>query len=421
LLLGIRDKTPRTVVGTKAIDNPVGMSEKIFNKLNFRVLIEEVQHPAGRVVILSIPPRPRGEARHLDGAYLMRCGETTQAMSPDVLRKIFMEGEPDWLQEPVGNRAGSARVIELLDTETFFKLLDLPYPSPDAVMQKLVGERLILDEGYGSYSIRRIGALLLARQMSQFPDLKDKIPRVLKYGDASKLNQPLVDQDGTRGYVVGFQGMLRFVNENLPYSEVIQDGIRRRVGMVPEIVIRELLANALVHQDFSVHGNAVLIEIFSDRIEVSNPGKPVVPMDRLIDGICSRNERMADLMRRLGICEERGSGIDKVVSAVELLHLPAPDFRATDQRTIFTVYGPREFSDMDREDRMRACYQHCCLKWEMSERMTNQSLRERFQIPQRKTHLVSGVIAAALEARWIKPDEKVGTSKKLARYVPNWA
>ena len=191
--------------------------------------------------------------------------------------------------------------------------------------------------------------------------------------------------------------------------------------MVPEVIIRELLANALVHQDFSVHGNAVLIEIFSDRLEVSNPGKPVVPVDRLIDGICSRNERLADLMRRLGICEERGSGIDKVVSAVELLHLPAPDFRATDQRTVFTVYGPRDFSDMDREDRMRACYQHCCLKWERSERMTNQSLRERFQIPPNKTHLVSGVITATLEMGWIKPDEKAGTSKKLARYVPGWA
>jgi hypothetical protein len=53
--------------------------------------------------------------------------------------------------------------------------------------------------------------------------------------------------------------------------------------------------------------------------------------------------------------------------------------------------------------------------------MTNQSLRERFQIPPNKTHLVSGVITATLEMGWIKPDEKAGTSKKLARYVPGWA
>ena len=67
---------------------------------------------------------------------------------------------------------------------------------------------------------------------------------------------------------------------------------------------------------------------------------------------------------------------------------------------------------MDRDERIRACYLHCCLKWERTERMTNQSLRERFHIPQNKAYLVSGVIAAALEAGKIKPDEKVGTSKK---------
>jgi ATP-dependent DNA helicase RecG len=233
MILGIRNKPPRAIVGTKAIDNPVGMSEKIFNKLAFRVQIEEVQHPAGRIVVLSIPSRPRGEARHLDGAYLMRCGETTQAMSSDVLRRIFLEGEPDWLQEPVGIKGGSARILDLLDTETFFNLLGSPYPSQDAVMQKLVSERLIVDEGYGSYSIRRIGALLLARQLEQFPDLREKAPRVLKYSDTSKLNQPLVDVEGTKGYLVGFQGMFRFVNENLPYTEVIKDGIRKRVGWCP--------------------------------------------------------------------------------------------------------------------------------------------------------------------------------------------
>ena len=75
---------------------------------------------------------------------------------------------------------------------------------------------------------------------------------------------------------------------------------------------------------------------------------------------------------------------------------------------------------MDRSDRVRACYQHCALKFECSERMTNQSLRERFKLPSNKTHLVSQVISASLEDGVIKPDEKAGTSKKFARYVPHW-
>jgi hypothetical protein len=76
---------------------------------------------------------------------------------------------------------------------------------------------------------------------------------------------------------------------------------------------------------------------------------------------------------------------------------------------------------MNRNDRVRACYQHCALKWVMSERMTNQSLRLRFHLPESKSAIVSQIIAATAYAGLIKPDEKTGGSKKFARYLPFWA
>ncbi len=164
-----------------------------------------------------------------------------------------------------------------------------------------------------------------------------------------------------------------------------------------------------------------MVEIYTDRVEISNPGDPIVPVERFIDGYQSRNERLADLMRRMGICEEKSSGIDRVVQAAEVFQLPAPDFRTGHRRTVATIYGLKSFEDMDRADRIRACYQHCALKWVMSERMTNQSLRERFRQPESKSAVVSQVIAAAIEARLVKPDEKVGPSRKFARYLPFWA
>ena len=65
--------------------------------------------------------------------------------------------------------------------------------------------------------------------------------------------------------------------------------------------------------------------IYTDRIEISNPGEPLVPDERFIDGYQSRNERLADLLRRFGICEEKNSGIDRTVQAAEVHQLPAPD------------------------------------------------------------------------------------------------
>jgi predicted HTH transcriptional regulator len=164
-----------------------------------------------------------------------------------------------------------------------------------------------------------------------------------------------------------------------------------------------------------------MVEIYDDRIEISNPGKPVVPPERYIDENLSRNERLAGLMRRLGACEEKGSGIDKVVMQVEIYQLPAPDFRTTLNRTVSVVFGHRQFDAMTRADRIRACYQHAALKYVMNEHMTNRSLRERFGLGEDKSALVSQVIAAAIEEGLVKPDESVGASKRLARYLPVWA
>ncbi len=149
--------------------------------------------------------------------------------------------------------------------------------------------------------------------------------------------------------------------------------------------------------------------------------RKLVPLERFIDGYQSRNERLADLMRRMGICEEKSSGIDRVVQAAELFQLPAPDFRSGFRRTTVTIFGPRPFEEMDRNDRVRACYQHCALKWVMSEHMTNQSLRERFHLGDDKAAIASQVIAATTEAGLIKADESVGGSRKFARYLPFWA
>jgi predicted HTH transcriptional regulator len=355
LLFGVADKSPRPVVGTQACNDPVAMAEKLFRAVGFRVDIEEVAHPDGRVLVFHIPSRPRGTAYHLDGKYLMRSGEALVPMSEDQLRRIFAEGEPDWLEEYSKTGLDAQQVVELLDTQTFFELLKLPYPTERAgVIDRLLHERLI-DAIDGHYAIRRLGALLLAKTLDDFPDLARKAPRVVVYTGTSKLETRL-DQTSTRGYAVGFQGLVHFVMSQLPQNEVIEDALRKEVKVVPEVVIRELVANALVHQDLSMGGASVMVEMYSNRVEISNPGEPIVPVERFIDGYQSRNERLADLMRRLGICEEKSSGIDRVVQAAEVYQLPAPDFRAGHRRMVVTIYGPRPFEQMDREDRIRACY-----------------------------------------------------------------
>ncbi|MBI4748952.1 MAG: putative DNA binding domain-containing protein [Acidobacteria bacterium] len=420
LLFGICDKPPRSVVGTAAVNNPRGMAEKLFQTLGFRIDVEEVNHTDGRVIVFHIPSRPRGTAYHLKGTYLMRSGEQLVPMSEDQLRRIFAEGEPDWLEEYSQQELDAQTVVELLDTQTFFELINLPYPlTQQGVLDRLEQERLIDNLG-GTYAIRRLGAILLARRLENFPDLIRKAPRVIVYIGTSKLETKL-DQVGSKGYAVGFQGLVRFVVTQLPQNEVIEDALRKETKLVPEIAIRELIANALIHQDFRLTGTSVMIEIYSDRVEISNPGDPIVPLERFIDGYQSRNERLADLMRRFSICEEKGSGIDRVIQTAEVYQLPAPDFRSGYHRTSVVLFAPTSFENMDRNDRVRACYQHCCLRYVMHQRMTNQSLRTRFKLVESKSALVSQTIAAALDAGSIKVADPTQTSQKYRSYIPFWA
>jgi len=176
LLLGIADKPPRVVVGTQAFPDLISLAEKLFQALGFRVDIEEVHHPDGRVLVFHIPPRPRGTAYHLDGSYLMRSGEGLVPMSEDQLRRIFSEGEPDWLEEHSRTGLDGSDVVALLDTQALFELFKLPYPTDQSgVIDRLVQERLIDVENNG-YAIRRLGALLMAKRLEDFPDLARKGP-----------------------------------------------------------------------------------------------------------------------------------------------------------------------------------------------------------------------------------------------------
>jgi ATP-dependent DNA helicase RecG len=278
----------------------------------------------------------------------------------------------------------------------------------------------LIDGMGGKYSIRRIAALMFAKNLADFPELVRKATRVIVYTGADKLSTKL-EQTGMKGYAVGFQGLVRFIGEQLPQNEVIENAIRKRMKLIPDPVIRELVANALIHQNFDLRGTSVMIEVYKDRVEITNPGTPQIPTNRFIDGCQSRNERLAMVMRKMGVCEEKGSGIDRVVQFAELFQLAAPEFRAGYQNTTVVIAGPKTFEEMSRDDRVRACYQHSVLRYVRSEQMTNQTLRGRFQLPESKSGLVSQIISATVDADLIKQDMKAGGSRKFARYIPIWA
>lgn len=420
LLLGVTDTRPRAVVGTQAFRDTIGTAERLHQSLGFRVNVFEVDHPQGRVLVFEIPSRPRGTAYHLDGRYLMRSGSSLVPMSEDRLRAVFAEGKEHWLYEVSIRGLSREDVTSKLDTFRLFELLKLPQPnSEDLRLERMINERLTVREIEG-YAITHLGHLLLARNLLPFEAIARKAPRVITYAGTSKV-ETIRERPVTRGYAAGFDELVEAVELQTPAREVIGRALRSDERAYPTIAVRELIANALIHQDLNRSGARVMIELYSDRIEISNPGQPELQFERFIDGYSCRNEPMARLMRRFGLCEDKGSGVDKIIHAIENCNLPALEYRVDNVRTTCILRGPRTFAEMTHSDRVRACYQHCCVRYLSEQPMTNKSLRERFGLEDRQHGSVSHVIAATIATGQIKMDAAVAHSNRYARYLPFWA
>jgi len=301
-------------------------------------------------------------------------------------------------------RASADDVLRLLDYPAYFDLLEQPLPANRAgILAALADDRLIRRNDAGGWDITNLGAILFAKRLDAFHALRRKAVRVIQYRGNGR-TETLREQEGGKGYTCGFEGLIGYINGLLPTNEVIGQALRRSVPMFPELAVRELVANALIHQDFFVTGAGPMVEIFEDRIEITNPGEPLVDTQRFVDTPPrSRNEALASLMRRFRICEERGSGIDKVVSEIELFQLPAPLFEKPEGFTRTTMFAHKPLSAMGKMDRVRACYLHACLRYVTREFLTNSSLRQRFGLEPSSSATVSRVIKEAVEAGAIAP------------------
>lgn len=341
---------------------------------------------------------------------------------PEKERKLWRAFDKTHFEDGLAaEHVSSDEVLRLLDYPAFFDLLEQPLPADrSGILEALADEGLIRSCDAGDWDITNLGAVLFAKRLDDFRSVQRKSMRVIKYRGTSRV-ETLKEQVEDKGYASGFERLIAFINGLLPSNEVIEQALRKTVPMFPELAIRELVANALIHQDFFVMGAGPMVEIFDDRIEITNPGEPLVDTQRFVDTPPkSRNEILASLMRRFRICEERGSGIDKVVFQVEFFQLPAPLFEVTGGFTRAVLFSHIALTDMDKNDRVRACYLHACLKYVMRRYLTNTSLRERFGIDEKNSAVASRLIKEAVEAGAIAPYDSTA-SKKYMKYVPFWA
>ena len=366
---------------------------------------------------------------HLKGKTIedshIRSGGTTRKASRQEIGALMLNSKsPTWEELHASKLLNEVEVITLLEYDKILELLKKPVPSniPE-IIKWLEEEKMIVDVDGKGYYITNFGAIAAAKDLSRFDGLSRKVVRLIKYEGKNKAAGSK-EYPGTKGYAIGFEGLIQFVKGLLPGSEVIKNSLRQETSVYPELALRELIANILIHQDFTIRGTGPMIEIFEDRIEFTNPGKllPTKKLDRLIRTTPeSRNEILASAFRRYNICEERGSGFEKAVIAIELYGLPPLKFEETENSFKVTMYSPRKFAEMSNEERIEACYQHSLIEYYGSGGFNNTSLRKRFGMHDKQAAQISKLIKDAIEAGKIKAKDPESESKKFSLYVPYWA
>lgn len=423
LVFGVKDENHK-IVGTSFKPR----KEKIGNQEMENWLATQLEPSTGfkifdfvyqdkPIVLFQINPAENRPV-HFKGLAYVRVGTYTKKLKdhPDKESKIWQKAKSSVFEKEYALRNITAnKVLEVIDYPSVFRLLEIPLPdNKKGILDKLEEEKLIVKR-LEKFHITNLGAILFATDLEAFEHLIRKRPRVIIYKGNNKL-KTIKEQSGKFGYAVAFERLVNYVNDKLPSNEEIDRVFRKEVRVYPELAIRELIANALIHQDFSVKGTSIMIEIFDNRIEITNPGKPLIDVKRFIDHSPeSRNEKLAAMMRRMKICEERGSGVDKVITQIELYQLPAPEFIAGDNYTRVVLYSPKSLRQMSKPDKIRACYQHCCLKYVSGEYMSNQSLRERFDIDKKSYPVISRLIRESIDSGLIAEYDN------SRMYVPFWA
>ncbi|MFJ4036892.1 ATP-binding protein [Microbacterium sp. NPDC090007] len=418
LILGVTDD--RTVHGTAAFSDPRQLELRVHEKLSLAIAIREFLYEGKRVLVIQIPKRRRGTPVSFDGRYYLRVGESLVDMSAHQLGAIF-----DELRERAGlivvtDHLTAAEVEGLLHLDTYFRLLEVPRPAQlvDA-LAVLTAKHLLVCNDSGTYGITATGALFLAHDLARH-GLSWRRIRLIRYAATDRVNAVFEHLD-SRGYGLCFEDILDLVRAHVPVVEIIEDGLRQVQPIYPGTAIREFLANALVHQDLDEQGVQITVEIFEDRVEIRNPGKPLIDVKRFVDETRSRNPELAEILRLANICEVRGSGVDRALIAIEDLIRPAPNFTAGESATTIVLHKERGFDEMNLDERVWAAFLHASVRHAGSSSLTNSSLRARFGLPDSKAAVVSQAIAAAVEYNLLKLDPRSGASRRHARYLPYFA
>lgn len=441
LIWGVKDLT-KEIVGTdfdpyteKAIvENKKGKSNKSNISLTFylnkfidpklNLIWDKCEIKGKKMVCLTIDVQHLNQPLKFMGIDYIRVGTSNQKLNlfPEKERRIWESFESSKFELAFAKTGLTFKqLFEYLDLDFYVKHINENLNNDSALKQSLIDNNIISQVGEDIFNITNLGAYTLAKNLQDFAALQDRSIFITRYQGNMKLANASYNEIEKAGIMVSFDKILKDIMDHIPYVEDYDDGIRKDVYKFPIIAVRELLANALVHQDFTISGMRPMVEIFDNRLVISNPGIPLIEPLRFLDvPPRSRNPELANILSKFHITESRGTGIDKVVYSLEEAHLPAVEILSKGTTaTQVTIREEKAFSELAITEKNESIYWDASLKYVNDMKISNSSIRKTFNLSDKDASQVSKAIASSLEAHLIKPYDK-NASKRYMEYIPYW-
>jgi ATP-dependent DNA helicase RecG len=394
IILGVSDRRPRQVVGTRAFAEPGHTEGALYQRLHHRVPIEEVRYQGARLLIVHVPSRLPGTAWEYNGRYLRRAGDNLVPIPGDELRAMFGEAGPDYSAQPTEAAPTdlSRQAIEEFRDRWARKSGNARIADWDGE-QTLANAELLVD-GWAT-----VAALVLFGTRETLGRYLAQAEVVFEYR-SNEAAGPAQDRAEFReGFFLFHDALWQRINLRND-RQSYQDGLfRYDIATFDEVAVREALLNAVAHRDYRL-GGSIFVRQYARRLEVVSPGgfPPGITPANILDQQNPRNRRLAEALGKCGLIERAGQGLNLMVESAIRQSKPLPDFAGSSAHEVRlalsgTVQDPAFIRFLERvgEERLRGFSTHDFLALD--------SLRRHLDLSPELTGRLPGLIDAGVVER----------------------
>ncbi len=297
IILGVTDKA-KEIKGFELTNEVKSKIQSYARNIDPSIIVDMEQVKDIAVIYV---PEGKEKPYFVNGRCYLRQGASSQQLTRDEIRSFFQ-------------RTNLIRFDRKLNTDFSFK-----EDFNNKVFEKFVSESGIDKSLSKEHILKNInlledkrltnaGVLFFAKTVKKY--FPNSVITAVLYQGYERI-EILDRQDFEEDFITNLEGIIKFLLRNLRVRSIIKGLKRYDIPEFRKEILREIVLNAMVHRDYWSEGR-ILVEIFKDRLEISNPGSLLFDKKYLGQISITRNPILADLVHRIGLVERVGSGINKI-------------------------------------------------------------------------------------------------------------